>query len=352
MLLMFATLRRMIYLGIAIFLIPHLLFAADKIVNVYAWTGEIPDSVVREFELETGIKVNFSTYENNEIMYAKLRASKNAGYDVVMPSSYFVDRMYKQNMLTALDKTKLANWKNINPQFLNPTYDPKSEFSVPYIWGVTGIFVNTNYFAKASIKKWSDLWDARFYNQLMLLDDTRENFSMALMSLGYSANDSNPEHIKQAYLKLKQLMRNVKVFSTDTVVSILIDEDATVGMAWNGDTFKGLEDNAHIDFIYPEDGFVIWVDNFSIPKNAPHKDEAYAFINFILRPEIAKEVALATSFPITNLAGQRLLPDYIRNSPIAYPSKEVMKRGQFQTDLNDETLALYEKYWEELKMSG
>lgn len=341
------------YRIIFLLLLPLSAYAADaKVLNIYAWTGEVPDFVVREFEKETGIKVNISTYENNEIMYAKIRATKNPGYDLVMPSSYFVDRMRRQNLLEKLDKSKLKNWNNLNPSFLDPTYDPNSQFSVPFIWGVTGIFINKNYYDSKSVTGWNDLWDKRFYDKMMLLDDTREVFSMALLSLGYSANDKDPEHIKQAYLKLRKLMQNVKVFSTDTVVSIIIDEDATVGMAWNGDTFKASQDNKNVAFIFPKDGFVIWVDTFSIPTSAPHKDNAYQFIDFVLRPEIAKEIAVFTSFPTANAAAQKLLPESIRNNPTVYPSKEVLSHGQFQTDLGDDTLALYEKYWEELKMSG
>jgi len=332
-------------------LTPFAAQADDKVLNVYAWTTEVPDFVVHMFEKETGIKVNFSTYDNNEIMYAKIRTTKKSGYDVIMPSSYFVDRMARQHLLEKLDKSKLPNWKNINPSFLNPAYDPKSEYSTPYIWGITGIFYNDQYYKSGELKKWSDLWDARFYNKLMLLDDTREVFSMALLRLGYTANDHNPEHIKEAYIKLKDLLKNVKVFSTGTAVSIMIDEDATVGMAWNGDTFRASRENKNIHFIFPEEGFVIWVDNFAIPKNAPHKEAAYQFIDFVLRADIAKEVAVSTNFPTANLAGFKLLPDSIRNDPTVYPPKEVMRHAQFQTDLGDDTLALYEKYWEELKMS-
>lgn len=326
--------------------------AADRIVNVYAWTGEVPDFAIRHFEKETGIKVNFSTFESTEIMYAKLRSIKNSGYDVVMPSSNFVDRMWRQNLLEKLDKSKLTNWNNINPDFLKPSYDPQSEYSVPYIWGVTGIFTNDEYFPAKSIKKWNDLWDQRFYNKLLILNDPRDVFATALLTLGYSVNDSNPEHIKAAFLKLKKLLKNAKVFSTDTVVSLMVDEDVTAGMSFNGDAFKASRENKNIHFIFPQDGFTVWVDSFSIPKSAPHKEEAYAFINFMLRPDIAKESALTTSFATTNLPAQKLLPDDVRNSPTVYPSKEVMKRGQFLTDVGDETIALYEKYWEELKMSG
>lgn len=327
-------------------------FAQQQILNIYAYTGEVPDFIVRQFEKETGIKVNISTYENNEIMYAKLRATKNPGYDLVMPSSYFVDRMQRQGMLETLDKTKLTNWQNLNPSFLHPAYDTNTQYSIPYIWGITGIFLNDKYYPEASITKWSDLWDKKYFNQLMLLDDMREVFSMALLSLGYPANDKNPEHIKAAFLKLKELMQNVKVFSTETVVSIIIDEDANAGMAWNGDAFKAAQENKQVKFIFPAEGFVIWVDNFAIPKNAEHKEAAYQFINFILRAEVARDVALHTNFPTTNLAAQKLLPESIRNNPTVYPSQKVLSHGQFQTDLGDDTLAIYEKYWEELKMSG
>ena len=339
---------------IAVFVLnlPLCAYAQDRILNVYAWTGEIPEFAVRQFEKETNIKVNFSTYENNEIMYAKLRASNTGGYDVIIPSSYFVDRMRKNNMLQKLDKTKLPNWKNLNPDFLHAVYDPESAYSVPHVWGLTGIFVNQQFYKQNSTAKWADLWEPRFQDQLMLLDDMREVFSMALLSLGYSANDTNPEHIKAAFLKLKELMKNVKVFSSDTLISIMIDEDATVGMAWNGDAYKASRENPNIKFIFPKEGFVIWVDNFVILDDAPHKDAAYQFINFMLRPDVAKAVALAIHFPIANLAAQKLLPADIRNNPIAYPSKEILKKGEFQVDLDPETIAIYEKYWEELKISS
>jgi len=352
----FAGMARIAYFFWFLFILylsfPITVFAQEKILNIYGWTGELPEFLVRQFEIETGIKVNLSVYGSNEIMYAKLRATKSATYDIVMPSSYFVDRMSHLDMLEQLDKTKLSNWKNLNPTFLHPAYDPNTNFSVPYIWGTTGIFFNTTDRATKHLTKWADFWEPRFADKLMLLDDSREIFSMALLMLGYSSNDKNPEHIKEAFLKLKTLMKNVKLFSSETVISILIDEDATVGMVWNGDLYKAAKENAHLKFVYPKEGFVIWVDNFSIPKNAPHKEAAYAFINFMLRPDVAKAAALYINYATTNLAAQQLLPPGIRNNPTIYPPKNILRRGQFQTDLGEEPLALIEKYWEELKISG
>jgi len=345
------TWKSLAVLGITTFLSCST-YAQSRVLNIYAWGGEVPDFALRQFEKETGIKVNFSTYENNEVMFAKLRTSKNVGYDIIMPSGYFVSRMIKQDMLEPLDKSKLSNWKNLNPDFLHASYDPTDSFAVPYIWGVTGIFVNSKDYPPASIKKWNDLWEPRFTNSVMLIDDMREVFGMTLISLGYSPNETDPEHIKAAYVKLKALMKNVKVFSSDTLISIMIDEDATVGMAWNGDVFKASSENANLKFIVPQEGAVKWMDNFAIPKGAPHLDAAYEFLNFILRADIAKDISLQNHYPTANKAAWNLLPASIKNNPIAYPPSSSLKRAQYQADLPPETLAVYEKYWNELKMGA
>lgn len=335
-----------------LFTLPAFAYASKGIVNVYAWSSEIPDAIINQFEKETGIRVNISTYENNEVMYAKMRATKNPGYDVIMPSSYYVDRMSKQNMLSTLDKTQLTNLSNLDTTFTHPAYDPNLQYSVPYVWGITGIFFNQKSYSQNQLSKWNDLWNEKYRDQLMLLDDTREIFSIALLALGYSPNDTNPKHIEEAYLKLLQIMPNVKVFSSDAVVSIIIDEDANIGTAWNGDIYKAQTENRDVQFIFPKEGFVIWVDNFTIPKNAPHKDNAYAFINFMLRADVAKNAVMQVHIATVNRAAKELLPQEIQNNPILYPSSDIMKRGIFQTDLGEDTLAIYEKYWEQLKMHG
>jgi spermidine/putrescine transport system substrate-binding protein len=325
--------------------------AADNILNIYTWPGVIPDFAIQQFEKETGIKVNFSTYDSNEIMYAKLKADKNSVYDVVEPSSYYIDRMTRQGMLEKIDRSKLSNFKNLNPTFLNQAYDPQSAYSIPFIWGVTGIFINKDYHNPAAVTRWADLWDKEYLDEIMLLDDSREVFSMAMLTLGYSVNDSNPEHIRQAYLKLKELHPNIKIF-TNAPISFVIDEDATMGMVWNGDINKAQKENSSLAFVYPKDRFVIWVDNFAIPVNAPHRENAYKFLNFMLRADVAKAVVMDNNFPSANLAAQKLLPADIRNSQIVYPDKDILRHGEFQSDIGDEALALYEKYWEKLKIGG
>ena len=136
---------------------------------------------------------------------------------MVEPSSYYVDRMRHHDMLEKLDKSKLPNFKNLDPYFLNQPYDPQSEHSIPFVWGITGIFMNKDYFPSSGVTQWSDLTDKKYSNQLMFLDDAREVFSIALRMMSYSINDSDPEHIKQAYLKIKELLPNVRLFNSDAV---------------------------------------------------------------------------------------------------------------------------------------
>lgn len=324
--------------------------AQPKILNIYIWGNYLPNEVVQQFTKETKIRVNIAEYDNNETMFAKLKASPHTGYDLVVPSSYYVERMAKQKMLQPLDKTKITNLNNLDPTLLKKHFDPDNSFSLPYLWGTTGIVVNTNFFPHANITKWADLWQPQYNNQLMLLDDMREVFSMALLTLGYSINDTNPQHIKQAYLKLKELKNNVRLFNIDAVPNIYIDEDATIGMIWSGDCKLAQQENPNLQYIYPQEGFSVWIDSIAMVRNAPHPENAYAFISFILRPEIAKAISLATGHSTPNIAARKLLPPEVQNNPVAYPSSKILSKGRFQEDIADDVLRIYNNYWEMLKV--
>lgn len=325
------------------------IFAA-KTLNLYAWGGEIPKTLIQEFEHETGIKVNLSTYDSNETLYAKLKATPHAMYDVILPSAYFVERLKKHKLLTQLAPDRLPNLKNLDPAFANHPYDPHNQYSIPLIWGITGIFYNQAWI-KNIPTHWGDLWDTSWRDQLMLLDDPREVFGIALLKLGYHPNDSDPKHIEKAFESLKELAPNIKLFASEGIQSILIDGDASVGATWNADALKAYHENKNIRFIYPEEGFVMWIDCLAILKNAPHPDEAYAFINFMLKAKSAASLALTEGHAITNQAGKKQLPESIQNNPMTYPAPEVLKRGIIQRDLDEKTLERYNTYWQKLKFS-
>jgi spermidine/putrescine transport system substrate-binding protein len=322
---------------------------ANKVVNIYAWGGEIPKQVIQQFEQQTGIRVNFSTYDSNETMYAKLRSSPQSLYDVVLPSAYYVERMQKKGMLSPIDHSKLSNYSNVDSAFTDNDYDRGNHYSIPIIWGATGIFYNQQYI-KQPPKTWLSLWSPQWREQLLLLDDSREIFALALLSLHYSPNDENPIHIQQAYQKLKQLIPNIKLFSSDGVQAVIIDEDAIIGSAWNGDALKAHAENPNIAFIYPKEGFVIWIDCLAIPVNPPHPDEAYQFINYLLSASASANIALKEGHAITNREGKKRLPKRIRNNPTVYPSHDILKRGYVQRDVREDTIALFNEYWQKLKL--
>ncbi len=333
-----------------IFLYFSISSAANNELNVYVWANEIPTSAIKQFEKETGIRVNISTYDDNETLYAKLLATRNSDYDVIQPSNYYVDRMRHQHLLAELDKKQLSNLKHLDPNFLNKAYDPKNQYSIPFTWTATGIFINRKYHNPKNYQHWNQFWGPRLKNQLLLLNDPREVFSIALISLGYSANDENPQHLKLAYEKLRALSRNIKLYTSDTSDVVISGEDATLGMAWNGDVFRILPISPDLSFVYPSEGYVIAVDCLAIPKNAPHYRNALRFINFMIQPEIAKTVSQQMGYPTANLLAMKLLPKTTQQNLIFNPPLSVLKKAQYQMDISDKALSLISNYWELLKV--
>jgi spermidine/putrescine transport system substrate-binding protein len=334
-----------------IFFLLSTTLSAKQVLNVYNWTDYLPADLIKQFENETDIRVNYTEYDSNETMYAKLKSNPNLGYDVIFPSSYYVQKMAKEHMLMPLDKRKLPNFKYLNKTLLNQGFDLNNQFSIPYLWGTTAIVVNKNYVDPKKITGWNDFWRPQFKNQLLLFDDMRAVFAIALFRLGYSSNDTNPEHIKEAYLQLKALWPNIKLFSLEAEQNIYIDEDAYIGMGLNGEIYNAKTENPNLVYIYPKEGFELWMDNISIPVGAPHFEAALQFLNFILRPEVATKISVATGFSTPNQGAIPLLPEAMRKNATLNPPGATLKKGHFLLDLG-ETNAIYEQYWNKLKIGA
>lgn len=326
--------------------------AASKVVNVYIWNDYLSNAVISQFTKETGIRVDVSEYTNNETMYAKLKATPRSQYDLVIPSSYFIGRMIRQGMLQPIDKSKLTNFKNLRPELLNISFDPDNKYSIPFVWGMVGIVVNTKYYSKDDIVSWQDLWNPKYANQLLMLDDLRDVFAMVMLVLGYPVNDTNPEHIKQAYLKLMQLSSNIKIFSVDAVSVIYTDEDARIGMGNSGDIVVASQENPALKFIFPKEGFTIWMDSLVIVKDAPNLENAYKLIDFLMRPDIAKLTSSNIGYSTPNAAALKLFSKKMQQNPVFNPPAELLKKGFFQTDIDENALRLYSKYWDKVKIAG
>ena len=325
------------------------LFANEKILYVYNWSEYMPESVLKDFTKETGIKVKYSTYDSNEAMYAKVKTAGNSGYDIIVPSTYFVNKMSKEGLLEKIDKSKLSNYKNLDPKLLSKSFDPNNDYSIPYLWGTTGISYNSS-LIKENINSWKNLWNNEYKNSILLNDDMREVFGMALKILGYSANSTNPKEIEEAYNKLKELLPNVKMFYSESQKQVYLNEEVKLGMNFNGEGFMANEENENIKYIYPKEGALVWVDSLVIPKGAKNLENAHKFINFLLKPEVAKVISEEIGYATPNAKTLELLDEKTKNNRIIYPNEEDLKNSEFQMDV-DEVLPVYEKYWEMLKTS-
>lgn len=333
----------------ALLLCASVVSAAEKPTLVlYNWSEYLPKKVLRQFTKETGIPVRYSTYDSNEVMYAKIKTVKGVGYDLIVPSTYYVDRMRREGLLQKIDRSKLSNFGNLNPRLLNQSYDPNNDYSIPYLWGTTGIGYNADKVAPGQLKRWADLWDPAYRNKLLLLNDMREVFSMGLRTLGYSINTTDENQIRAAYEKLVELMPNVRVFDSESPKTKFLANEVVAGMLWNGEVYQGSLENPNLQYSYPEEGATLWIDSLVISAGAQNVDAAHQFIDFVLRPEIAKQINEEVGYSSPNLPAIQLLPEKMRNNRALYPTDADLSKADFQADVGD-ALTIYDRYWQRLK---
>lgn len=320
---------------------------AEKL-YIYNWTEYIPNSLLQKFTKETGIEVVYSTFESNEEMYSKMKLTNGGGYDLIFPSSYYIGKMAKEGMLAKLDKTKLVNFAQITPSLLNKNFDPENQYSLPYVYGLTGIGINSAEIDPKAVTSWADLWNSKYKGKILLTADSREVFHIALLLKGFSPNTTENKEIESAYHLLQKLIPNVQSFNSDSPDVPYVQGEVSLGMIWNGSAFRAHKENPDIQFIYPREGVIIWMDNYAIPKNAEHKEAAYKFIDFMLRPESAKEVIETMGFSMPNEGVKALLEPTDVNDLTLFPPQEQIEKGVFQEDVGD-AIDIYEKYWHLLK---
>ena len=325
--------------------------AEEKLLYLYNWSEYMPETVLEQFQKDTGIEVVYSTYDSNEAMYAKLRLlDSNNSYDLAVPSTYYVSKMRREGLLAKTDKSRLKNFGNLDEKLINQPFDPDNSYSVPYLWGSTGIAVNTDKVKPGTISKWRDLWKPEFKDRLLLTNDTREVFHMALRVLGYSGNDTDPVHIEAAYHELKKLVPNVRAYNSEAPRMPYLEGETDAGMIWNGEAYMARQENPAIEYIYPDEGVILWLDSLVIPGNARHVENAHKFIDFILRPEVAASISEEIGYASPNLAAVATLDEDVRNNRSVYPTAADLKNSEFQTDVG-ESITVYQKFWERLKTS-
>lgn len=316
--------------------------------NIYTWTEYIPDSTIKKFEAETGIKVNHSTFSSNEDMLAKVKSEDEGAFDIIQPSDYMVEQMAQQGMLEEIDKTKLTNFKNLGDEYIDPEYDPGNKYSVPYLGGVAAMAVNVKNIPD-TITKYDDLFKPEYANQEVVLDDFRAIIGITARSLGYSMSTTDRDELNEIETKLLSLKPNVKLYDSDSPKSSLIQGESNLGVMWAAEVALAMEDNPDIEVVYPEEGAYLFMDNWAIPKGAKNVDAAMKFIDFMLDADNMAEVLAEFPYMCPNTAAiEKAGSDYSDN-PAKNPPAEVISKGEYIKNLDTDTLAIYDNMWTKLK---
>ncbi len=334
--------------------------------NLFVWTEYIPQDVIDCFEAVYGIKVNRDEYSSNEEMYAKL-SSGSTTYDLVQPTDYIVSLMVRQGLLQKLDKSKLPAIANFDPNYMNLSFDPNNDYTIPYEAGTDAIVVNT---AKVQNipKSWADLWKPEYAGKMVFLDDSRATIGAALLTLGYDINTKDKAQLDEAKAKLKQLAPGIKLFDSDSPKTALIAGDVDLGMTWTGEAFLAQKEVSTIQYVYPTEGAMIWQDNYAIPKTAPHLDATYAWLNYTMQGDVfwlmlrdfpytnpnkaALDYAKDATIKVKDANGTEISPTDLykayTDSPITNTPPEELKKGHRVDDVGDAT-PLYDQIWTEIK---
>jgi len=332
--------------------------AAEKTgvtLNVYNWGEYIDDEIVdvnRAFTHLTGIEVNYKTFDSNEDMYALL-SSGAADYDVVIPSDYTIGKMIEHDMLAPLNFDNIPNYKYIDDQYKDLLYDPENTYSVPYTWGVVGIFYNTKYVDEADLEQgWELLWDEKYSGRILMINNPRDAFGITQKMLGYSLNSTDEEELWTCYEKLKEQKPLVQAYVMDQVYDRMINNEAWIAPYYNGDAciiMDEEEGNPDVDFFVPEEGTNFFVDAMCVLKNSKHKAEAEAYINFMCIPEVAYANAEYIGYSSPHTAGREMQDEELRNDPVYYPKEDVLDRSEVYITLPEETNQYVADLWLKLK---
>lgn len=318
-----------------------------RVLNVLNWSSYIPDEVVRDFEKETGIRVNYGTYSSNEELLAKIANSKEGTYDLIFPSDYMIEIMKSRGLLQELDKSKLDNYKNIDSNYLNLSYDSNNRYSLPFVLATVLIAVNRDVISD-EVSSYSDLLDSKFKNEIVLLDDQRIVIGMGLLALGYDMNSTNTKEIDEAREFLLELKKNVKAFDSDSPKNFLITGEASIAVIWNAEAALAKKANPNIEIIYPDEGMALSVDNFAILKGSKNTSEAYQFIDYILDGKVMSKIIEAYPYKNVNKDASKYLSSWYLDNPATNISSDIIRNGFFVKNIGNK-IKLYDKTWALIK---
>lgn len=313
------------------------------------WADYIPEELVRKFEAETGAKVVLDTFESPEAMLAKLKAGADREFSLVVAPDYYVLQMAREGLLAPLDKGRLRNLANLDPFFQDPPYDPGLGYSVPYLWGTTGLAYRED-LVKGPVDSYAVLFDPeKAVGPFLLLDEMRETVGAALKYLGYSVNTTDPKALEEAKaLLLSAKERSVGFAGGVEALNRLMAGDAAVTLAYSGDVLQARQEDERLRYAIPKEGGTLWTDAMVVLARGPAQDLAYRFMDFLLEPENAAALAEYTRYATPVAPAIPLLPEEMRQDPTVFPPEEVRSRLEYLKDLGPD-IALFDRVWTEVK---
>lgn len=320
--------------------------APKDVLNVYNWGDYIDESVLKDFETQYKIKVNYDTFTTNEDMYVKLKAG-GSSYDLLFPSDYMIKRMIDEHMLDKLDLANIPNYNLIDDRFKGLDYDPNNEYSVPYMWGTVGILYNKK-IVKTKPDSWKILWDKRYAKQILMLDSQRDSIGIALKMLGYSLNSSNPKELEAAKRALIDQKPLVLAYVVDEVKDKMIAEEAALAVVWSGDAVYCMRENNNLGYVIPKEGSNLWFDGMVIPAGAAHKKSAERFINFMCETKTAYKNADYIGYASPQIEVVKKLPKKLTADRSLYPQDEDLAKSEVFVNLKD-SLKDFDRVWTEIK---
>ena len=329
----------------------------DVSINVYNWGEYIANGddgcmdINKEFEELTGITVNYTLFDTNESMYAKIK-SGSSSYDVIFPSDYMVSRMIQEGMLSKLDYSLIPNFVYIDERFVNPEYDPQNEYSVPYTWGTVGLIYNYDKLG-FDPTSWDILWDELYSGEILMFSNSRDAFGLTLMRLGYDINSQEKLELDHAAAELKAQKPFVQAYVMDQIFDKMQGNEAALAPYYAGDAVNMMAENESLRFVIPEEGSNWFADAACIPAPSDSFDEerylaAHMYINFLNEPNVAAENIEYIQYSTPNTAALALLDEETQNNPIIYPDDELLDSCQAYVNLSTETNMYMDTLWTDL----
>ena len=323
--------------------------SAEGKLSVYHWFEYIPQDLVDKFQTETGITVTIDTYDSNEAMLASLKAGKLGQYDVAVPADFMVGIMAADGMLDSFTPAEMPNFANIAPQWLDVPFDKGRTHSIPYQWGSTSFAVNRDVY-KGDISSLGIIFNPpdELKGKINVLDSQNEVLILGSMYLGIPQCSTDRAQLKALNDMLLAAKPNWASFGSDTAKDVLVSGDAAAGMIYNGFSAKARAEGANIEYSYPTEGNVMWMDNVVLLKDAPNRENALKFMNFLLVPENAAAVTNYAAYTSGVTGVEPFLDDAIKNSPENNPPATATL-GSFARACDQETQKLYDAIWTNLK---